>query len=116
MIDPSRKIARMARVKKIFFLRSGVRNALANAASTPALPFISTTLSSTGPPWGDPNAQDRTTLSRDGAEARIPRRPRTPASRHGSGRTDDSRRPTQAGRPAAAAGVGKRVSAAQAAG
>src|SRR3954467_6166249 len=71
MIDPSRKMARIARVKKIFFLRSGVRNALANAASTPA------SLSSRRPcrdpvrRSGDPYAQDRTTLSRVGEEARI---------------------------------------------
>jgi hypothetical protein len=42
MIEPSRKMARMPRVKRIFFLRSGVRNALAKAASTPALPFYLT--------------------------------------------------------------------------
>jgi hypothetical protein len=45
MIDPSRNRARIARVKRIFFLRSGVRNALANAVSTAALPLSSTTLS-----------------------------------------------------------------------
>src|SRR3954447_14637645 len=37
MSDPSRKMAKMASVKRIFFRRSGVRKALANAASTPAL-------------------------------------------------------------------------------
>ena len=41
MIEPSRKTARIASVKKIFLRRSGVRNALANAASTRALPFSS---------------------------------------------------------------------------
>src|SRR5512133_1564568 len=36
MVEPRRKTARIASVKKIFLRRSGVRNALANAASTRA--------------------------------------------------------------------------------
>src|SRR3954453_7429999 len=81
MIDPSRKMARIARVKKIFFLRSGVRNALANAASTPASLSFRRPCRDPVRRSGDPYAQDRTTLSRDGEEARILRGPgRGPAA------------------------------------
>src|SRR4029450_3746745 len=75
MMEPKRKIARIASVKKIFLRRSGVRNALANAASTRA------SLSRDNPGRVtellarcrvcSSREQDRPTLSRTDQEARI---------------------------------------------
>src|SRR4029453_2420603 len=74
-MEPKRKIARIASVKKIFLRRSGVRNALANAASTRA------SLSRDNPGrvtellarcrMRSSREQDRQTLTRTDSEARI---------------------------------------------
>ncbi|GAA1432645.1 hypothetical protein GCM10009616_22590 [Microlunatus lacustris] len=92
-------------MKKIFFLRSGVRNALANAVSTPALPllFDSPVVAErvSGPPRPRRTGRLYQGIAVNRASSTAPTPADSPAGTAAQAPDNGSRRSTRVGRPAA---------------